>query len=878
METKRIKYQLSFYTILLVVLWTLIIVVSFLWNRDKSKKTMLEFARVYAHATYKNHVLYRSWNAQRGGVYVFIDSLNKPNKYLEDFPDRDLETTTGKKLTLINPAYMTRQVFELERKKSDVISHITSLKLKNPNNKADPWEELALKSFEKGSEESITIDSLNGQLYYRMMHPLFIEKSCLKRHDDQGYKINDVSGGISISIPLNKITTITKAELNRFKIYHLIVWLLGLFSILISFLLYYKNQKNSIKAIKELEDSEKRFRGLYENAPVCYQSLDKNTCFLDVNKAWLQTLGYKKEEVLGKPFASFMVPESAELVKSRFPEFVKKGELYGYQFDMVRKDGHIITVAYNGKIGCDINGYFKQTHCVFSDITEQKHQEILRNISFNINKKANHTDNLKDLLKYIQEELSKIIDTKNFYVALKDIPSGKFMIPYIVDDFDKDYITELPEEKSLTRYVIKSKKSLFATKSKHLELIKEGHLSKKVIGTDSKIWVGVPIIDKNECIGVMAIQSYTDEKAYTQKDLKILEFIADNINQVVSRFQDYDRIRLLNKTLTQSPNSIIITNTDGDIEYVNPAFTSLSGFSFKEVYGNNPRLLKSGEQPLSFYKNLWDTILSGKVWEGEIVNKRKDGTKYLVNVSISPVYDKDGKVTHFVGIAQDITEKRKLERDFIHAFVDAQEVEKQSFGEELHDGISQILAAESMFITVLKKLNNNSNKEISKNLDKLNELNLQAINEARNIAHGLMSKQLKEKGLILAVEHICKDYNVSKKVKFNFSTSKIKEAEINPQIKTNIFRIIQEITTNSLRHSLAKNVYISIKKTSNNQIQVIVKDDGVGIDYERIKANNKGAGLKNIERRVKLLNGTVVVKTAPNEGTQYTILVPLKDL
>ena len=360
--------------------------------------------------------------------------------------------------------------------------------------------------------------------------------------------------------------------------------------------------------------------------------------------------------------------------------------------------------------------------------------------------------------------------------------------------------------------------------------------------------------------------------------LEMLEFIADNINQVVSRFKDYDRIRLLNKTLTQSPNSIIITNTNGDIEYVNPAFTSLSGFSFKEVYGKNPRLLKSGEQPLSFYKNLWDTILSGKIWEGEIVNKRKDGTKYLVNVSISPVHDKDGKVTHFVDIAQDITEKRKLERDFIHAFVDAQEVEKQSFGEELHDGISQILSAETMFIVVLKKLNNNSNKEISKNLDKLSELNLQASNEARNIAHGLMSKQLKEKGLILAVENICNDYNVSKEVKFNFSTSKIKEEEINPQIKTNIFRAIQEITTNSLRHSLAKNVYISIKKISKNQIQVIVKDDGVGIDYERIKANNKGAGLKNIERRVKLLNGTVVVKTALNEGTQYTILAPLKDL
>ena len=129
------------------------------------------------------------------------------------------------------------------------------------------------------------------------------------------------------------------------------------------------------KAEKKLEESEKRFRLLYENAPLSYQSLDEEGRLIDVNSVWLQTLGYTREEVIGKYFGEFMTKESAELIKIRFPRFKAEGEIKDAEFKMLRKDGSSLFISYEGKIGKDEFGNFKQTHCIFTDITARKEAE-----------------------------------------------------------------------------------------------------------------------------------------------------------------------------------------------------------------------------------------------------------------------------------------------------------------------------------------------------------------------------------------------------------------------------------------------------------------------------------------------------------------------
>lgn len=116
---------------------------------------------------------------------------------------------------------------------------------------------------------------------------------------------------------------------------------------------------------------------------------------------------------------------------------------------------------------------------------------------------------------------------------------------------------------------------------------------------------------------------------------------------------------LLAQALTAAANAILITDESGKIEWVNPAFTRLTGYLAEEAIGHTPALLKSGRQSAAFYAELWQTLLAGKVWKGELVDRRKDGSLYTVDEIITPLFNQAGAVTHFVAIQHDITQKQQ---------------------------------------------------------------------------------------------------------------------------------------------------------------------------------------------------------------------------
>ncbi len=148
-----------------------------------------------------------------------------------------------------------------------------------------------------------------------------------------------------------------------------------------------------------------------------------------------------------------------------------------------------------------------------------------------------------------------------------------------------------------------------------------------------------------------------------------------NLNGIVITFQDEtekrnrqkilkeseEKLQKLLMAIEQSPSSIIITNVNGDIEYVNPAFTSITGYSKETVLGKNPRILNSGVQSKEFFKNLWETISSGNIWQGEICNKKKNGELFWELASISPVKNSDGVITNYIAVKEDITERKMTE-------------------------------------------------------------------------------------------------------------------------------------------------------------------------------------------------------------------------
>jgi two-component system cell cycle sensor histidine kinase/response regulator CckA len=134
-------------------------------------------------------------------------------------------------------------------------------------------------------------------------------------------------------------------------------------------------------------------------------------------------------------------------------------------------------------------------------------------------------------------------------------------------------------------------------------------------------------------------------------------------HDITERKQAEDELRRQSAALASAANAIIITNIDGIIEWANPAYTRLTGYEMEEMIGQHTRILKSGRQTPAFYQQLWDTVLAGEMWQGELVNRRKDGTLYSEEQTITPLRDENGVITHFIAIKQDITERKQHQRE-----------------------------------------------------------------------------------------------------------------------------------------------------------------------------------------------------------------------
>lgn len=149
--------------------------------------------------------------------------------------------------------------------------------------------------------------------------------------------------------------------------------------------------------------------------------------------------------------------------------------------------------------------------------------------------------------------------------------------------------------------------------------------------------------------------------AHDELEVRVAERTAELERLNAALAAEGARSRLLRAALESAVNAIAITNSSGIIEWVNPAFTTLTGYKADEAIGQNPRVLKSGEQDESYYRDLWATICAGRVWHGEIINRRKDGELYVEEMTITPVRDGEGPVSHFVAIKQDVSQRRKAE-------------------------------------------------------------------------------------------------------------------------------------------------------------------------------------------------------------------------
>jgi PAS domain S-box-containing protein len=184
-------------------------------------------------------------------------------------------------------------------------------------------------------------------------------------------------------------------------------------------------------------------------------------------------------------------------------------------------------------------------------------------------------------------------------------------------------------------------------------------------------YLTVPVFSGGEIVAVVAVANKAVD--YDEADVTQLQLLMDAVWTMLERRQAEEKLRQLSTAVEQSPASIVITNPAGNIEYVNPKFVQVTGYTSAEALGKNPRILKSGEKSPEAYRELWETISAGKEWNGEFHNKTKNGELYWEIASISPIRDPAGRVTHYVAVKEDITARKQTEAERDKLIQDLQE-------------------------------------------------------------------------------------------------------------------------------------------------------------------------------------------------------------
>lgn len=209
----------------------------------------------------------------------------------------------------------------------------------------------------------------------------------------------------------------------------------------------------------------------------------------------------------------------------------------------------------------------------------------------------------------------------------------------------------------------------------------------------------------------------------------------------------------------------------------------------------------------------------------------------------------------------------KLQKERIHAEITIQENERKRIATDLHDSLGPLLSSVKLQINSLDSTSDTDQQIITKAGRHLDEI----IANLREISHNLLPNTLQRKGLVEAIREFTGNNSKRNGTKIDFY--QLQQVSLSPDKEIHVFRMMQEIIHNTLKHSHAKNLQIGMGK-ENNEIIILSKDDGVGFDPERVRKSSAGLGLKSIESRIEILNGTYILKSTPGGGTSYFIKIP----
>ncbi len=372
------------------------------------------------------------------------------------------------------------------------------------------------------------------------------------------------------------------------------------------------------------------------------------------------------------------------------------------------------------------------------------------------------------------------------------------------------------------------------------------------------------------------------------------------MGDITERKRAEEQMNVQFSALTAVANAIVITDLGGKIEWANPAFSKLTGYSAEEVIGKYPSLLKSGQQSPAFYSNLWATIITGNVWHGEIVNRRKDGQLYTEEMTITPVRGSDGQVAHFVAIKLDVTEKRELERRM-------QQSQKMEAIGTLAGGIAHdfnnILA--SMFgYTYLLQQETEGTQAAQESIEEI----LKATGRAKDLVQQILtfSRQREQKPQVIQLGPIVREaikfLRASLPAQIKIELNLAADAPAVLADPTQIYQVTINLATNALHAmegrpgqlTVSLDSFLPDDKFSQSHpefrriphARLIVADTGHGMDAETLErifepffttkpvGKGTGLGLAVVHGIVQSHNAIILVDSQPGCGTTFQLYFP----
>ncbi len=317
----------------------------------------------------------------------------------------------------------------------------------------------------------------------------------------------------------------------------------------------FSNTSRFKKKEQTLQRSRQEFIGLFKNSPEALSYTDMDEIILEVNKQFETLFGYELEEMRGKHIENVLTNWRTQILGGN--RVFKDLELTGK-----KKNNKLINVSVSVTLN-RVNEHTIGKIFLLKDITDRKENEIENNVLYNISRVANSDISLTQLYPLICQELSTIIDTTNFYIALFDEEKNKLYFSYYTDETgEKDkniLLSKYSDSDSIFNYIFKTGESLLLNYNKYKGMIARGDFNSYDVITNKQVWLGVPLKIESKVIGSMILQSYTDPNLYSKNDIRLMEFVSQQIATAIERKRIEEKLKFISlyDSLTGLPNRVL---------------------------------------------------------------------------------------------------------------------------------------------------------------------------------------------------------------------------------------------------------------------------------------------------------------------------------